>query len=151
MKLLDFFKKKKKPSFAKATEGKQEIKKEKKPSLTKRASTELGRSPTEGKEERPKKKEVKIAPLVLKSPHIAEKSAQLAEINQYVFKVYPRANKTEIKKAVEEVYGVNVLKTRIIKIPRKKRRLGKTRGWRKGYKKAIVTIKQGQKIELLPR
>ena len=148
MKLLDFFKKKKKPEIKKPEEKRL---KEKKPSLTKRASTELGRSPTEGKEEKPKKKEVKIAPLVLKSPHIAEKSAQLAEINQYVFKVYPRANKTEIKKAVEEVYGVNVLKTRIIKIPRKKRRLGKTRGWRKGYKKAIVTIKQGQKIELLPR
>lgn len=113
------------------------------------------RQPADGGEkgvtEKPLKKEVKIAPLVLRSPHIAEKSTRLIEIDKYVFKVYQKANKTEIKKAIEEIYRVNVLKVNIIKIPRKKRRLGKTQGWRKGYKKAIVKIKKGQKIEILPR
>lgn len=88
---------------------------------------------------------------VLKSPHTTEKATDLTGKNQYVFEVWPRANKTEIKKAVENLYGVNVSALKIINIPRKKRRLGKISGWRKGYKKAIVKIKKGQKIEVLPR
>lgn len=96
-------------------------------------------------------KKSKNAYLILKSPHIAEKASQLYEMNQYTFKVYPEANKTEIKKAIEGVYKVNVLKVRTSKVPRRKRRLGKTIGWRKGYKKAVVTIKKGQEIEILPR
>ena len=97
------------------------------------------------------KKEIGVAPLVLKSPQITEKATKLAEGNQYVFKVYPKTTKPEIKRAIEEVYGVDVLKVRIIKVPRKRRRLGRKVGWRKGYKKAIVKIKEGQKIEILPR
>lgn len=88
---------------------------------------------------------------VLAEPHITEKATALAENNQYVFKVFPRANKTEIKKAIENLFGVEVLGVRIIRVPRKKRRLGRVEGWRKGYKKAIVRIKEGQKIEVLPR
>jgi len=130
MALLDFLKKKKIKKIAK-------IKKEEKIEAT-----------TYDKKE---KKEIKIAPGILKSPHIAEKSSFLAGMNQYIFKVYPQTNKTEIKKAVEEVYGVDVLKTRIIKILKKKRRIGKTFGWRKGYKKAIVTVKKGQSIEISPK
>ena len=118
--------------------------------------------PKEIKEEKkteeaaPKKKAaahkgINVAPFILKSPHIAEKSTEMMKINQYVFKVYPRANKTEIKKAVEEVYGVDVLKVNIVKLPKKRRTVGKSRGWRQGCKKAIVKIKKGQEIELLPR
>jgi len=55
----------------------------------------------------------------------------------------------EIKKSVEGIYGVDVLSVNVIRIPSKKRRLGKTEGFRKAYKKAIVTIKEGQKIEIL--
>jgi len=88
---------------------------------------------------------------VLKTPHVTEKAAALSEKNQYVFKVWPRANKTEIRKAIEDIYGVDVLSVRIIKVPRKQRRLGKVQGWRKGYKKAIVKIKEGQKIEIMPK
>ena len=88
---------------------------------------------------------------VLKTPHVTEKAADLAEKNQYVFKVWPRANKTGIGKAIEDIYGVDVLSVRIIKVPRKQRRLGKVQGWRKGYKKAIVKIKEGQKIEIMPK
>lgn len=88
---------------------------------------------------------------ILKSPHITEKATDLTEKNQYVFKVFPKANKTEIKKAIENIFGIDVLGVKIIKVPAKKRRLGKIEGWRKGYTKAIVRIKEGQKIEVLPR
>ncbi len=105
-----------------------------------------------------KKSEKKILPKrkvatygILKSPHVTEKATDLTKQNQYVFNIWPRANKTEVRKAIESLYNVDVLKVRITKIPRKKRRLAKTIGWRKGYKKAIIKLKEGQKIEVLPR
>ena len=100
----------------------------------------------------PKLKKIsEIAYRVLRGPHVTEKATDLTQKNQYIFKVYPRANKIEIKKAVEDVYGVNVVSVNVIRVPRKRRRLGKIEGWRKGYKKAIIKIKEGQKIEVLPR
>lgn len=101
-----------------------------------------------------KPKEVKgsgLAAKVLKEPRVTEKATDLAGRNQYVFKVWPRANKTEVKKAVEELYGVNVLNVNIINIPAKRKRLGRIEGWGGGYKKAVVKIAEGQKIEVLPR
>ena len=86
---------------------------------------------------------------IVKEPHISEKATMLSEKNQYTFKVYSNANKIEIKKAVEGVYGVDVLSVKIIKIPKKKRRLGKIQGFKSGHTKAIVKIKEGQKIEIL--
>jgi large subunit ribosomal protein L23 len=94
---------------------------------------------------------VKEISQILIAPQITEKTTMLAQKNQYVFKVHSRANKTEIKKAIEKVYNVQVLDVKIINIPGKKRRLGKISGWKKGYKKAIVKTKEGQKIEVLPR
>jgi len=88
---------------------------------------------------------------VLRFPHISEKATKLAKENQYVFNVYKQANKTEIKKAIEGLYGVDVLSVKVINIPKRRRRLGRITGWRKGYKKAIVKIKKGQKIEIIPR
>ncbi len=85
---------------------------------------------------------------VVKEPHISEKSTILGEKNKYVFKVQSDANKLEIKKAVEGIYGVNVLSISTINIPKKKRRLGRTQGFKKAYRKAVVTLKEGQKIEL---
>lgn len=82
-------------------------------------------------------------------PHISEKATYSAENSQYVFKVSPNYNKKEIKKSVEGVYGVDVLSVNIIKIPSKKRRIGRIQGQKKGYIKAIVKIKKGQKIEIL--
>lgn len=85
-------------------------------------------------------------------PHVTEKAAILTEKeNQYVFKVAPDANKIEIKKAIEGLFGVHVEKVRIINVPKKKRRRGLIEGYKKGYKKAIVKIKKGEKIEILPR
>lgn len=92
-----------------------------------------------------------IAWQVLKSPHVTEKAADLAEISQYVFRVRSGANKPMVKRAVEDLYGVEVVSVHITNVPPKKRMRGRIEGWRKGYKKAIVRIKEGQKIEILPR
>lgn len=88
---------------------------------------------------------------VLLSPHVTEKATALTEENKYIFKVWPRANKSEVRKAVEEVYGVNVEGVNMLKAPNKERRVRGQIGHKKGYKKAIVQIKEGQKIEILPR
>jgi len=101
----------------------------------------------------PIKKEVDLSESyqIIKSPQITEKASELAEKNQYVFKIFPQANKIQIKKAIEKIYGVNVEKVRIINIPSKERQLGRISGIKPGYKKAIVKIRKGQKIEILPR
>lgn len=88
---------------------------------------------------------------VLRIPHITEKATDLTKKNQYIFRVWPESNKIEIKKTIEDVYDVDVLSVKIINVHPKRRRLGRSVGWRKGYKKAIVKIKEGQKIEVLPR
>lgn len=123
--------------------------------LKRKKEVEKSKKPTEKKVEK-----VSVAPKqtsaakkvfsyeVVKEPHISEKATNLAEKNKYIFKVYPNTNKPEIKKAVEGIYGVNVLGVNMIKIPKKKRRLGRTEGFKKGYVKAVVTIKAGQRIEL---
>lgn len=87
---------------------------------------------------------------ILKAPHITEKSTDLARKNQYTFLVLERANKGEVKKAIEDIYSVEVTDVKITNIPAKRRRLGRTLGWKKGYKKAIVKVKKGQKIDILP-
>ena len=92
---------------------------------------------------------------IIKEPHITEKAGILADQGKYVFKVYPRTNKVEVRKAIEALYGVKVRKVHMSHSAPKKRRLGKHQGWRhglkKGFKKAIVSLKKGEKIELLPR
>jgi len=100
-----------------------------------------------------KKKPVKgEAYSVLAEPHVTEKATELEKENKYVFKVFKTANKIEIKRAVESLYGVVVEDVNIINVPRKKRRIGRSReGWRKGYKKAIVKLAKGHKIEIMPR
>lgn len=87
---------------------------------------------------------------ILLSGYISEKATFLSEKNnQYIFKVAKGANKNQIKKAIESLYGVDVLSVRIVKIPPKQRRRGRVIGLKKGYKKAIVSIKKGQKISIL--
>lgn len=148
-----FFKKSKKeesfkgPSFAKVSAGKEE-KSAKKAEKKKEAGFA---TPEPIKAKAGKKGDVKMAPGVLSKPQITEKATFLMEKNQYIFQVFKVATKPEVKKAVQEVYGVDVEKVRIINVDRKKKRLGRTTGWKKGYKKAIVTIKKGQEIELIPR
>ncbi len=98
-----------------------------------------------------KKGVVKVAPGILIGPHITEKASKLEDQNDYVFKVQGSATKPEIKKAVKEVYNVDALVVRTINVAKKSKRLGRTKGFKPGYKKAIVRIKKGQSIELMPR
>ena len=84
-------------------------------------------------------------------PHVTEKATVLAEKNQYVFKVQPNSTKLTVKQAVEMQYGVSVDKVRMITVPSKKKRLGKIMGVKKGYRKAIVKVKEGQSIQILTR
>lgn len=144
MALRDFFKRKKEPekkkeekksSLAPAVEAKKEIKKE-----TVKIIKKARRKTDEG-----------FAYRILKAPHVTEKATDLAKNGRYVFKVYERANKTEIKRAVGNLYNVDVVSVKIIKVPSKKRIFKGIKGIKRGYKKAIVEVKKGQKIEIFPR
>lgn len=95
-------------------------------------------------------KTVNTAWRVLKAPYISEKASILSGVNQYIFEIFPKVNKFEIKKAVENLYNVVVEKVRIINLPGKKRRLGKTEGFKAGKRKAIVALKKGDVIEIMP-
>jgi len=88
---------------------------------------------------------------IIEKPWISEKASLLGSLNQYVFKVSPRANKIEIKKAIEKIYNVNVEEVRIIRIPEKPRRLGRFLGKKPSFKKAIVKLKEGESIEIMPK
>ena len=143
MALLDFLKRKK------------EVEKSKKPAkksekvLVKKETEKKPVKKVESTPAKPAVKKGKFSYDAIKEPHISEKATYLAEKSQYTFKVSPNYNKNEIKKAVEGIYGVNVLSVKIIKIPAKKRRLGKTQGFKKSLTKAVVKIQEGQKIEIL--
>lgn len=86
---------------------------------------------------------------IIREPHVSEKASILGESNTYIFKVQAGVGKKEIKKSVEGIYGIDVLSVNTIRVPRKKRRIGRTEGFKKGYAKAMVKIKEGQKIEIL--
>lgn len=88
-----------------------------------------------------------LAYLYLKSPHITEKATFLSEQNKYLLKTKNNSNKIQIKNAVESLYEVDVIKVNIVKIPARKKRIGRKIGVKPGYKKAIVKLKTGQKIE----
>lgn len=81
-------------------------------------------------------------------PHITEKSSLLATFNAYVFRVEDTATKIDIKRVIEKGYKVNVVSVRIINVRPKERRVGRTKGFRPGFKKAIITLKQGQTIDI---
>lgn len=85
---------------------------------------------------------------VLIEPWVTEAATAAMEQNKYIFKVSSEAGKPEIKKSVEEMYKVKVISVRTINIPRKLKNYGRTPGWKSGFKKAIVTLKKGDKIEL---
>ena len=151
MGIRDFFKRKKvKPAEAEKTETTKTEAQEIKPERgTEKETARVKTQPSAIK--KAKESKTSEAYRILKIPQVTEKATDLTKENQYVFKVFSETNKVDIKKAVSELYGVDVLDVKIIKVPAKKRRLGRISGWRKGYKKAIVRLKEGQKIEVLPR
>jgi large subunit ribosomal protein L23 len=89
---------------------------------------------------------------VIIAPRITEKSMADALAHQYTFSVHPHASKTQIRHAIEEIFKVNVLKVNTVNVRGKTRnfarRGAKTSGKQSDFKKAIVTLKPGQKIEL---
>lgn len=85
---------------------------------------------------------------VLKKPVVSEKTMALQAENKYTFLVNPDANKIEIKHAVEKAFGVTVLAVSTMNIQGKLKRVGRFQGRTSAKKKAIVTLKAGDKIEL---
>ena len=84
----------------------------------------------------------------IRNPIITEKATILSEQNKTVFKVHEKANKKTIKKNIEKLFKVNVIKVNIINSkPKAKMRQGR-QSFKKGYKKAIITLKKGQSIDL---
>ena len=85
---------------------------------------------------------------VLISPVVSEKSyGQIVE-NRYTFKVHKDAHKTQVRHAVEELFDVKVTRVNIVKMPAKPKRRGLIKGTRPGWKKAIVELKPGDKIDI---
>ena len=77
---------------------------------------------------------------VLIRPIITEQTMDLSEQKKYAFKVDPRANKTEVRQAVEEIFGVDVAKVNIMNVNGKTKRMGRSVGKTSSYKKAVVTL-----------
>lgn len=85
---------------------------------------------------------------VLIKPLITEKNTKLGALNKYTFKIDRRANKTQVKDAVQQIFKVNVTAVNVISVPPKTRRVGRTVGLTQPWKKAVVTIQPGQRIEI---
>ena len=82
---------------------------------------------------------------VIIKPVISENSMDQAAMKKYTFKVAPEANKTQIKNAVEEIFGVDVKKVNVMNFNGKLKRMGRTQGRTAAYKKAIVTLTENSK------
>ena len=87
---------------------------------------------------------------LVRRPIVTEKATLLLEQNKYVFEVIPKATKPEIKAAIESLFDVKVTRVNTLNPPRKKRRVGKFVGYKALYKRAIVTLAEGNSITLFP-
>ncbi|OGY68348.1 MAG: 50S ribosomal protein L23 [Candidatus Harrisonbacteria bacterium RIFCSPLOWO2_02_FULL_45_10c] len=88
---------------------------------------------------------------LVKKPIITEKSTDLGKSGKYVFLVDSGATVTEAKKVVQSVYNVTVVKANVINVKSKVRRLGSSVGVKPGYKKIIMTLKSGQRLDIIPQ
>ena len=82
------------------------------------------------------------------SPNITEKSTYLSDFNKVVFKVHKGANKKTIKRCIEKIFKVNVIKINTINIKGKTKLVRNKKSFKSSYKKAIITLKKGQSIDL---
>ncbi len=85
---------------------------------------------------------------IIKYPIITDKATRLLENNQYSFIVDPDSDKITIKMSIEYLFDVDVIKINTCHLPKKKKRVGKYFGWKPHYKKAIVTLSEGDTINL---
>jgi len=90
-----------------------------------------------------------LADLILK-PIVSEKATILLEDNKYVFDVALKATKTDIKAAIETLFEVKVVKVNTSRPPRKKKRVGRFMGFKPQYKRAVITLAEGDTITLFP-
>jgi len=85
---------------------------------------------------------------VIREPKLTEKTLSLKEeVNQFAFAVDPRANKIQIKESIEKSFKVSVMKIRTMNVRGVKKRLGRHEGRKSSWKKALVTLKEGETIE----
>ena len=82
------------------------------------------------------------------SPNITEKATSMSEYNKIVFKVHKGANKNSIKKSIEKIFKVKVIKINTINLKGKTKIVRNKKAFKPSYKKAIVTLKKGQSIDL---
>ena len=82
------------------------------------------------------------------SPVITEKATSLSEFNKIVFRVHKGSSKNSIKKSIEKIFKVNVIKVNTINLKGKTKLVRNKKAYKSGYKKAIVTLKKGQNIDL---
>ena len=82
------------------------------------------------------------------SPNVTEKSTALSDFNKVVFKVHKGASKKSIIKSIEKIFKVNVIKINTINIKGKNKLVRNKKSFKSGYKKAVVTLKKGQSIDL---
>ena len=82
------------------------------------------------------------------SPNVTEKSTSLSEFNKIVFKVHKGASKNSIKRSIEKIFKVNVIKVNTINVRGKIKLVRNKKSYKPGFKKAIVTLKKGQSIDL---
>jgi large subunit ribosomal protein L23 len=85
---------------------------------------------------------------VLIAPVVSEKSYRLIEERKYSFRVHEDAHKTQVRQAVEELFGVKVVAVNISQVQPKPKRRGAVRGTRQGWKKAIVQVREGDEIQI---
>ena len=86
---------------------------------------------------------------ILITPVITEKATALQEIGKYAFRVHPSANKIEIRKAVQEIFKVKVREVNTVSVRGKFKKMRFREGLTSSWKKAIVTLEKGQKIEFV--
>ena len=82
------------------------------------------------------------------SPNVTEKSTSLSEFNKIVFKLYKNSNKKTIKKNIEKIFKVNVIKINTVNMKGKVKLVKNKKSFKPGYKKSIITLKKGQSIDL---
>ena len=137
MSVLDIFKKKEKKQVSEKKKGKKTT-----PSTSTEKTKKAVISPASSKDVLQKHS-------FLARPYFSEKFTFLREKeNKYIFEVYPRATKNEIKKLLESIYNVKILKINVLSASKKTKRWRNKKSVLKGNKKMIITLKQGQNIDL---
>jgi len=85
---------------------------------------------------------------VILEPVVSEKAYNLIQFDKYTFKVHPKAHKTQVRQAIEQLFDVKVERVNIVKVQAKPKRRGRFLGTRSGWKKAVVQLRAGDSIEI---